>query len=340
MINNFIFSDLLNEYQSIGIGPLIYSLVCNIVSEVTRYYPPSVYSPNGVWDEDAVSGICNDFIINKLLNKGWLDSYFFSLDSIEGLKRVLKRDFRHYLISKKTRTEKNNIYMRVKKILKNNPKFQVSGDSAGSGSLWGLTGWAQEDVVQDPHDVMMVLETVQLPPFIRYRSDSVKISPLIGNLELLKLIEETIVELDKRISLGVLVEAICNRLGVLTDEIISLDDTPGDENDQLLADFIPNSDTHIETEVSSKQIAEDIYERLSDRQREILALHFELQAPTLVDIGKRLGISKSTVSNELFNIERVIRDSKPSSSEIDLVIPLLKELFTRNQTTHWSNYNS
>jgi hypothetical protein len=332
-MNNSIFSDLLNEYQSIGIGTQIYSLVCNIVSEVTRYYPPSVYSPNWVWDEDAVSGLCNDFIINKLLNKGWLDSYFLSLDSMEGLKRVLKRDFRHYLISKKTRTEINNIYMRVKKILKNYPKFQVSGGSAGSGGLWGLTGRVQENVVQDPHDVMMVLETVQLSPLIRYRSDSVKISPLISNLELLKLIEETMVMLDKRISLGVLVEAICNRLGVLTDEIISLDDTFGNENDQLLADFIPSSDTHVETKISSKQIAEDIYDRLSDRQREILALQLELQAPTLVDIGEHLGISKSTVSNELFNIERVIRDSKPSLYEIDLVIPLLKELFNRNQTT-------
>lgn len=332
-MNNSIFSDLLNEYQSIGIGTLIYSLVCNIVSEVTRYYPPSAYSPNGVWDEDAVSGICNDFIFNKLLKKGWLDSYFLSLDSMEGLKRVLKRDFRHYLISQKTRTEKNNIYMRVKRILKNNPKFQGSGDSTHSGSVWGLTGRAQEDVVQDPHDVMMVLETVQLPPLIRYRSDSAKISPLISNLDLLRLIEETMIMLDKRISLGVLVEAICNRLGVVTDEIISLDDTFGNENDQFLADIIPSSDAHVEANVSSIQIAEDIYERLSDRQREILALQLELQAPTLVDIGERLGISKSTVGNELFTIERVIRDSKPSSYELELVIPLLKELFNRNQTT-------
>jgi predicted DNA-binding protein YlxM (UPF0122 family) len=336
-MNDSIFSDLLNEYQSIGIGTLIYSLVFGIVSEVTRFYPPTVYSPNGVWDEDAVSGICNDFIINKLLNKGWLDSYFLSLDSKEGLKRVLKRDFRHYLISRKTRTEKNNIYLRVKKILNNNP---VSGDSTHSGSVWGLTGRAQEDVVQDPHDVMMVLETVQLPPAIRYRSDSVKISPLLGNPDLLRLIEETMIILDKGISLGVLVEAICYRLGVVTDEIISLDDTFGNENDQFLADTNPSSDTQVETNVSAIQIAEDIYERLSDRQREILALHLELQAPTLVEIGEHLGISKSTVSNELFNIERVIRNSKPSSYEIDLVIPLLKELFNRNQTTQRTEYNS
>lgn len=332
-MNNSIFSDLLNEYQSIGIGNLIYSLVSNIVSEVTRYYPPSAYSPNGVWDEDAVSGICNDFIFNKLLKKGWLDSYFLSLDSMEGLKRVLKRDFRHYLISQKTRTEKNNIYMRVKRILKNNPKFQGAGDSTHSGSVWGLTDRAQEDVVQDPYEVMMVLETVQLPPLIRYRSDSAKISPLISNLDLLRLIEETMIMLDKKISLGVLVEAICNRLGVVTDEIISLDDTFGNENDQFLADIIPSSDAQVEANVSSIQIAEDIYERLSDRQREILALQLELQAPTLADIGERLGISKSSVGNELFTIERVIRDSKPSSYELDLVIPLLKELFNRNQTT-------
>lgn len=338
-MNNTTFNDLLTEYQSIGIGPLIYSLVSEIVSAITRHYPPSFYSVNRVWDEDANTGICNDFILNKLLKRGWLDAYFLSLDSIEGLQRVLKRDFRHYLISKKIRTEKGNIYLRVKRILKSNPGFQVASESAANGSLWGLNGWAAKKVAQDPHDVMKVIEAIQLPPLIRYRLDSMKISPLIGNPALLRLIEETFQTLDMRISLGVLVDAICNRLGVLSDDVLSLENSTIDD-DQTLADIIPNSDIYVETEVSCKQIAEEILDRLSDRQRKILELQFELENPTLVEIGEELGISKSTVGNEIVVIERIIKESQPSSLEIDLVINYLKEHLSKNKTAHWANSNS
>ena len=56
---------------------------------------------HAVWDEDAIIGVCNDFIVDKLLRNGWLDYYFLSIDSLQGLKRVLQRDIRHYLIDKK-----------------------------------------------------------------------------------------------------------------------------------------------------------------------------------------------------------------------------------------------
>jgi hypothetical protein len=169
-------NDYLNEYRSIGVGPMIYDLIYKIVAGVVQHYPPSVYSPNDVWDEDAVSGICHDFVINKLLSKGWLDYYFLSLTSLAGLKNVLKRDFRHYLISKKIRTEKSNLHMRVRKILKDAPeKFQSSLRSDGNGNLWGLAGWTEKEVAQDIQVVMAAMSIVQIPHPIMYRSDSDKI---------------------------------------------------------------------------------------------------------------------------------------------------------------------
>jgi hypothetical protein len=101
MRNTSEFSDYRNEYMTIGVGPIIYGMICQLVAETIQHYPPSVYSINKIWDDDAVSGICNDFIIEKLLRKGWLEYYFLSLDTTKGLINVLRRDFRHFLISKR-----------------------------------------------------------------------------------------------------------------------------------------------------------------------------------------------------------------------------------------------
>jgi hypothetical protein len=336
MMNNPAFSDYLTEYQSIGIGPLIYGLVYHAVDQTVRHYPPGVYSINRVWDEDAISGVCHDFIIDKLLKKGWLDYYLFSLNSADGLKRLLKRDFRHFLISKKTRTEKTNLYVRVKNILKNNSQFSTQQTNGTGRSIWGLAGWSQKEVTQDHHEVTIVMASIQLPALIRYRVDSQKISPLISNPDLLRLIEGTLFLLNKRTTMQVLFDSICNRLGILTDEIISLDESIGDDDGSTILDIVSDSEASVESEVSSKQIAEDIYERLSDRQREILSLQFELQSPTLVDIGNRLGISKSTVGNEIAIIERAIQESQLDQLEFDDVILSLKHLFVTRHTNHRS----
>jgi len=329
------FNDYLDEYRSIGVGPMIYDLIYKVVTEVVQHYPPSTYSSNNMWDDDAISGICNDFIINKLLNKGWLDSYFLSLDSIQGLKKVLKRDCRHYLISQKTRTEKNNLYMRVRKILQDNPsKFQLFSKADTNGSIWGLAGWTSKDVAQDIHFIVTTIATIQLPRLIRYRPDSAKLSPLISNPDLISLIENIFIVIDKQVSLDILFDAICNRLGVLTEETISLDDPIGEMNDQVLSDVISDPKMHVEVTISSKQIAEDIYEQLSDRQREILRLQFSSEAPNLVEISEDLGMSKSTVSNELTSIEQIISDCKIDSPEIDPVLIFLKELLEKNRNAH------
>lgn len=340
MMNSPVFSDYLTEYQSIGVGPLIYGLVYHVIDNVTRHYPPNVYSMTQVWDEDAVSGICHDFIIEKLLKKGWLDYYLLSLNSADALERVLKRDFRHFLISRKTRTEKTNVYIRIKNILKRNSQFIAQQGNNSQGDIWGLVGWQQKDITQDPHEVTLAMASVQLPTLIRYRADSRKASPLISNPDLLRLVEGTFFLLDKRTSLQVLFDSICNRLGIYTDEVISLDEQIGENDGSTIVDSIADPGIPIETEVLSKEVAEDIFERLSDRQRDILALQFELQSPTLIDIGKKLGISKSTVSNELAVIERVIRESQIDPLEVDEVILSLKNLFVARHITHRSFLDS
>src|SRR5690242_11619319 len=85
------------EYQAEGVGDLLYTFIIGVVERVTRRYPPATYSTNGVWDEDAISGLCNDFIIEKLLKAGLLEHYLLSLETVEQFRHVLQRDFKHFL---------------------------------------------------------------------------------------------------------------------------------------------------------------------------------------------------------------------------------------------------
>jgi len=326
------FNDYLNEYQAIGVGPLMYDLIYGVTAKTASFYPPLIYSPNGVWDDDAISDICNDFILNKLLKNRWLDSYFLALDSINGLKNSLQRDFKHYLSNKKVRTEKNNLYMRVLKILRDNPDIfkQVASTNSG-GSLWGLSTWASKEAAQDIQVILANVALIQLPRLIRYRPDSEKLSPLLRNPDLLALMKKIFDAVGQWVSLSMLFEAICIRLGVLADEIVSLDDPINREKSQVLADVTPGFDIHVETAISARQLAEDIFEQLSDRQREILSFQFSLESPNLVEMGARLSLSKSTVSYELTNIGLIFKENEIDLSDVNPVIENLIELLEANK---------
>jgi hypothetical protein len=190
--------------------------------------------------------------------------------------------------------------------------------------------------VQNINEISKVMALVKLPLPIRYRPDSQKNSPLISNPNLVILLETMFKLLNKKTKLNQLFEVICNQLGILTEDNISFDETIGEEDDLTYADIYSVPSMSIENGVLSKETAEAIFERLSDRQREILFYRFTSSNPSIIEIGNHLGFSKTTVSNELIVIERLIRESQLDPLEIDDILMYLKELLVTNEITHRS----
>ena len=318
-----------HEYQTLGVGTLIYDLILTIVRQGTWRYPPAIYSPNRIWDEDAFLALAHDFTMNTLLGRGWLDYHLLSQDDVTGLLKALQRDFRHFLISQKRRSETTNLFERVREILTSDPRFvSCTEHEKDTQTTWGLQGWTHFKQIERIEDVTRAMFSVALPPIIRYRADSTKISHLISTTDLSQLLVATMQTLGKCSSVNQLMDGLRYRLSLFESTPISLDaplwdgmeDAPRFYKDILIS----ANDSYLKIEI--QQVVDDIYHRLSDRQRAVLALHLSNSGSTLEQIGQRLHVSKSTIHNDLQAIIQQIRDVDIQEEDAETAITYLSEI--------------
>lgn len=317
------------EYEAEGIGRLLYGLIIKLVRQVVMRYPADIYSPNRAWDEDAIISVCHDFTMEKLLEAGWLEHHLLAQNTVVGLKRVLRRDLIHFLINRRRRSEYQSVFGRVKRILRNDHRFKViHTHRKAAAEVWGLNGWVEKEIAQRLDEVIEAMYAIPLPPLIRYRPDSKKFSHLLSNHSLTQLLESTFRILDKQIRLDLLVEGLRYRLGLLEAGVVSLDEPISGQNEgegQTYAEVVA-SFTKPELEVTSTEIAEDIVERLTDRQRSVLALRLSLRNPTLEQIGDHMNVSKSSIHNDLTTIVQSIAAAGLTQEEAEKVLLQISEL--------------
>ena len=320
-MNNPDFEAYLMEYQAEGVGELLYGLILGTVEHVTKRYPPTVYSPNGIWDDDAISSLCHDFVVEKLLKAGWLEHYLLSLETLAQFQKVLERDFRHFLISRKDMTEFQNLVKRVRRMLHEDSTFR-NFSRTKTGELWGLSSWAEKDVIQELEDVVRAMLNISLPPLIRYRTSSKKVSHLISSQDLQRLLDGAFRELDGFVDFSLLIDALRYRLNLFDVEIVSLNE-PLKDDSSTYADIVSAEDQ--KHSIDLPEIARQIIEQLSERQKRVLGLYFALDEPTLEQIGTRLGISKSTVSNDLRTVEKCVASADVTEAEAESLFARLSE---------------
>jgi len=323
----------IDEYLAEGIGQNLYELIFEVVKQECRKYPPVLYSPYKSWDKYAISGLAHDFMIEKLIGKGWLEHHLYTQETINGLRQALRRDLRHFLISKKEKSEISNLYGRVKKILKNNDHFKSFYPSGKFHlSIWGLSEWIDQgkSVEQNLEKIVEAMFSVKLPPLIRYKPESEKLSHLISNDDLERLLIEIFEHLKKSLSLSMIIEALRYRLGVLSTEFVKLQDSikvGNVESNLTYEEKIPSLDQgYPEKQFERSEIVNRIYQKLSDRQRKILACRLCENYSTYEDIGKQLGISKSTVQNEIEIIVDMMKNEDINHRDAEDIIMQLSDL--------------
>jgi hypothetical protein len=313
-----------SEYEAEGIGDVLYTFIWNVVERVTRHYPAVFYSPNSTWDEDAIGGLCHDFIIEKLLKAGWLEYYLVSLETAEQLHRTLQRDFRHFLINRRKKDEFQNLVRRVRKILTMNSMFM----NCASSNSWGFREWRSRENVQSLEEVIQAMYKSSIPPMTRYNANSRKISHLISTTNLERLLVETISYLERCVDFGLLVQALRYRLNLLDIQEFSLDEALdiNSDNSETYADVIPAIQET--STIDLIDLAQRIYSQLSSRQQQTLGAYLSFDKPTLDSVSDQLGISKSTVSNDLNHLQKYIVAAEITEDEAQKVFELLSELCT------------
>lgn len=328
------FKDYLLEYQAEGIGTLLYALIVSVVKQITVRYPPTIYSPNQVWDDDAVAAVAHDFTMEKLLRRGWLEHHLLTQETTVGLRWVLARDVRQFLINHRKRSEYSNIFQRVQQILHTDERFDDCQNLKHKRTrLWCLAAGKQSGEVQELDVVLEAMFAFKLPDLVRYRASSTKQSHLLSNDDLTALLVHTFQAVGKCIDIALLMMGLRYRLNLMESDTISLDTMHGEAADEIsptLATSIPAS-SDVESTLSLQEIASDIFETLSERQRTILSLRLSLPDPTLETISMRVGTSKSTVHNEMRTIADRIASADLDQEEVTTLLTYLTHLCQQYQ---------
>ena len=325
-------SQFTHEYASQGLGEMLYGFICGIVGTVCPVYPPRIYSPNGVWDEDAIDEVCQEFTLHKLIKAGNLEHHLYASENTLHLGSMIKRDLRQFLINSARRTAYIRLRKRAHTVLGANSVFKsISGP--GDYEIWSLVGRDTAEIEQELGNVIRAMWSVPLPPAIRYRLDSKKESPLISSRNLELLLTETFTLIDKGISFSLLTEAIRYRLNLLDDEIASLNDflSSSDGNDMELAEVVEETTPNIELDIETMELAVHLLDQFTVRQRRVLAAYIGLLDPNQAAIARYLGISVGTVNQELQAITKSIRAICTSPDEAVPVMQHLAELLADQQ---------
>lgn len=301
------------EFQSEGINTLNYSLIHTCVKITAYRYPAEVYSPNSVWDTQSIMDVTQSFVLDWLLARGRYEYYLLTVDTYNGLKQGIISEFKKYLTNEKRRSEYSNLFTRMKAILLNNNEFElISGDVRFMKyTIWGLVDSNFREEVQDIDQVLEAMFDVDIPPAIKYRPDSKKMSPIIATVDLKKLLFQSMYKLEQCVGFDLLIQGLRYRLNLLDIDAVALEETINGAVDVTYEDVISESE-NIENIIISQLSSDEIFEVLSDRQRTLLAWYLATENPTLEGIGAKLGISKSLVHDELRAIQNLIKSSTPN----------------------------
>lgn len=298
--------DYIQEYEAIGIGDLLYNLIAVIVKRIASNYPAAFYSKDGTWDEAALEDITQEFTLEWLLERGQLEYYLLAVETTTSLNRGLAKAFKQYLVNNRRRTEYSNLFMRARRCLKENEAFQPYGRTSQSAEIWGLANWDKCDVEQQLETVVNAMYQVPLNPPVRYRADSKKLSHVIAQSDLKRLLHETFRFIGNCISFDLIVQALRYRLNLFEVDEVSFQEIIATSTELAYEDVISLT-TSIENEISAVATAEDIFERLTDRQRAILPMYLSSPSKTLDQLSYEIGVSKSTIHNDIRSIDDQIR---------------------------------
>ncbi len=325
-------SQLINEYTEQGVGEIMYSFIHRIVRSTCPIYPPSVYSPQDVWDEGAIDDVCQEFTLRKLIQQGNLEHHLYASENVSQFAGMIKRDLRHFLINRAKRTVYQRLRKRVQALLEADAEIQPEAGCSDE-TIWHMIRQTTAETEQHLEVVIHAMWHVLLPPTIRYRIDSTKQSPLISNADLQRLLRETLTRIGKGIAFDLLMEALRYRLNLHDDEIISLNDSIGatEEDDRMLAEVVGDPAPNIESQIEAMEIALYLTEQLTTRQKKVLASYFGLLEPNQTAIARQLGISLGTVNQEIRTIMKRIQTTCTTADDADTVMKQLAKLLADEQ---------
>lgn len=272
-----------------------------LVKDNIRRYSPRRVNPRWQhWKPEHCKEIALDFILDHLFKKGNERIRFF-LDSggecyfPDGLMVQMFRQYMTFLIGRSDPAGLN-LFRRIKGKLKKMVKEGcVETKGSYNSTAFRRTGDKNDNFVES--DELEAAASL-LPAWqsFRYKADSKKIDPVIGNVDLETQLTAVFSVVSGWISLEVLLDFLLPRFnsnGFVVEKLMA--DTPS------LSIYQPGVGDDPEMKLQIQEIVEN---QLTERQRAIFNYHY-INGCGVPEIVSLTGLKKSTIYNEITKIEDI-----------------------------------
>jgi DNA-binding CsgD family transcriptional regulator len=252
---------------------------------------PSIYSPLGVWSEEAVEETFADFTAERLLGRGQLLAMLQRAPVQPVFRRMLETALRQHLIDRLQRSQSANLYVRVNQLLGDGGRYDSNG--SGPGRLWQLSGGTATPFTGADRALDALAWSLGEFKIIRYKPDAKKLSPLLDTDELTRFLNGLLAA--NAMDIATICRALKLRF-VLDDPTETEPLEPEIHADGIGADPLQ---TILQREIATAALAE-----LTERQLQVL-IGAERRKSTR-ELALRLDCSTGTVSHERGQIAAVL----------------------------------
>lgn len=263
-------------------------------------YRASLYSPSGQWDEEGISDLISEFIIERGIKRGGVLAAFQRAESVAGWVAYIERSFHHFAVSERARTVATNIFDRLRDVLDKDTEYRRLAGK-GSRAAYGLHEWAESP---PPAATDLDLRGIErhLPTGIRWVNyeTGARQSPGIATEDLRRIAHAVLAGAARLMTADQIMQIIEARFG------LSRDGTPVGDG-EIVASLPASAPDPLEETVAA-DLARRALSALSERQRTILRLMLNEHPPLSVrEVAARLKIGKSLVNNEQRAIANQLR---------------------------------
>ncbi len=95
------FASLVNEYRAAHIGEEIYALVRSLCQSLAQRYPSSVYNNGLEWDSQGFDDLCQEVVLEQLINRGQIGYIFDVADDEESVRRLFVHQIKRTLAERR-----------------------------------------------------------------------------------------------------------------------------------------------------------------------------------------------------------------------------------------------
>jgi hypothetical protein len=305
-----------DEYQQVGIGPLLEKLLQRIVVATVRVYPALEYSKDGTWSVAACEDLLNDWVLERLVARGDLGTMLGSAATVGVFRATCTTSLRQFIANGRRRSIAGNFYKRVQNLLTHDQGFvRLSESDCGIDQQWTTVGGRTAPCTLSNRQLLKIANelTDAHLAVVHYGPFSQKLSPILREPKLRSFLIHVMTRSNGALSLRTLLEVIALRFGFVTDENIELDPA------------VPSNDRNAFEASATIDCARSVLVRLDLEEIARVREYFRANAE-FASAAQAIGVDASALKETVRRVFAMICECSDSIEEATAVMHVFESL--------------